>query len=93
MNAASASVMLYAWVNGEWETITFTGSTAVLGGDTSAIEIEIPWAALGDRAAINLAVLSTGRNRTYTAGDILGTSFAPAGWSDALVLDAFFAVP
>jgi arabinogalactan endo-1,4-beta-galactosidase len=85
-------VTMYAWVSGKWEPITFTGSIAVVAGDTSTIEVQMPHALLGGPAAVNMAVLSTDRSRTHTAGDILGTSFVPTSWSDALVLDVFFEV-
>jgi hypothetical protein len=48
---------------------------------------------LGDAPVLNVAVLSTDRSRTHAAADIVGTSFVPADWSDALVLDTFFEVP
>ncbi len=93
MNGASIRIMLYAWVNGEWEQMTFTGRIAVLTSDTSTIEIQMPRALLGDLPALNIAVLSSDGGRVHTAGNILGTSFMLADWSDALVLDAFFAAP
>ncbi len=91
--STSIRIMLYAWVNGEWEQMTFTGDVDVLTSDTSTIEIQMPRALLGDLPAFNIAVLSSDGGRVHTAGDILGTSFMLADWSDALVLDAFFAAP
>jgi arabinogalactan endo-1,4-beta-galactosidase len=87
------AVTLNAWVGGAWEPVTFTGSIAVLAGDTSTIEIQMPRVLLGDPPVLSVAVLSTDRSRTHTAADILGTSFVPPDWSDALVLDTFFEVP
>jgi hypothetical protein len=86
----SGSTSLYAWINGGWEPITFTGNMAILAADTSVIEFQIPRMLLGDPQAVHIAVLSTDRGRAHTAGDILGTSFTPSGWSDALVFDTFF---
>jgi arabinogalactan endo-1,4-beta-galactosidase len=88
----TASVMSHAWIGGDWERITFTGATAVSAGDSSVIELQIPRALLGDPQIVNMAVLSTDRSRAHTAGDILGTSFTPADWSEELVLDVFFEV-
>lgn len=87
----TGSASLNAWGDGEWEPITFTGSMAILAGDSSVIEIQIPRMLLGDPALINIAVLSTDRGRAHTAGDILGTPATPDDWSAALVLDTFFA--
>jgi arabinogalactan endo-1,4-beta-galactosidase len=89
----SASVMLHAWIGGDWEQITFTGTTAVFADDSSVVELQIPRALLGDPQIVNMAVLSTDRSRAHTAGDILGTSFTPADWSQDLVLDNFIAFP
>ena len=86
----SGSIKLHAWVNDEWEQLIFTGSMAVFTGDTSVIEFQIPRTLLDASPTFNIAVISTDRGRAHTAGDILGTSFTPADWSEALVLDTFF---
>jgi hypothetical protein len=67
----------------------FTGAITVTAGEPSTIEIGIPRALLSDPATINLAVISTDRSRAHTAGDIMGTDFTPADWTEALVLDTF----
>ncbi|NLF78187.1 MAG: hypothetical protein GX573_21040 [Chloroflexi bacterium] len=83
-------ITLNAWIDGEWQAISFTGSLAVTVGEPSVIEIGIPRALLGDPASIHVAAVSTDRARAHTAGDILGTDFTPASWTEAVILDAFF---
>ncbi|MBN1565774.1 MAG: glycosyl hydrolase 53 family protein [Anaerolineae bacterium] len=86
----TGSPSFYAWIEGEWEELTFTGSMAISSSDTSVIEIQLPLVFWGDAPAVQIAVLSTDRGRVHTAGDILGTYFTPADWSEALVLSTFF---
>ena len=93
MIEGQGSVQLNAWANGEWETRTFTGSIAILAGDPSVIEIQVPRFLFGDSQQLHVGVLSTDRPRAHTAADILGTDFTPANWSEALVMDVFFALP
>lgn len=81
--------VLNAWIDQDWEPITFTGATAIDPGEPSVLEIQIPQALLGDPQTINIAIVSSDRGRAHTAGDILGTPFVPADWSAALVLDTF----
>lgn len=89
----NGTYVLYAWNDGEWEVVTFTGSAAIVSDDTSVIEIQIPRALLGNPQTLHVAVVSTNRGRANTAGDILGTDFVPGGWSESVVLDTFFEVP
>jgi arabinogalactan endo-1,4-beta-galactosidase len=92
-DSTAPSVAMYAWAGSQWQPMTFTGGIAVVADDPSIIEIQVPRALFGDPSALNVAVISTDRARAHTAGDILGTSFVPTGWSDKLVLDVFFEVP
>lgn len=85
------SYTLNAWLNGDWEQITFTGGAAIVSDETSVIELQIPRALLGSPQQLNIAVISTDRGRVHTAGDTLGSDYIPADWSEPLVLDTFFA--
>lgn len=80
--SVSGKCVLNAWVDGEWQKITFTGGLAIQAGDTSVIEIQIPEALLGNPPLINAAVLSTDRTLAHT----------PADWSEPVVVDEFFSV-
>lgn len=82
--------VLSAWVNGEWETITFTGGAALVSGNPSVIELQLPLSSLGNPASLDIAVISTDRGRARGASDILGTEFIPSDSEEALILDQFF---
>jgi hypothetical protein len=88
----SGGYTLNAWTENEWEQIMFTGGGAILAGETSVIELEIPRALLSNPQTLNIAMISTDRARAHTAGDILGTDFTPSDWSESLILDTFFEV-
>ncbi len=90
---AHSSITFYAWTNGDWEAVTFTGGIAVRADGGSVIEIALPRALLGETPQVHIAVVSTDRARAHSAGDILGTADVPANWTDDLVLDTFFALP
>jgi len=47
---------------------------------------------LGNPEFVNLSVVSTGRGRVHTAGDILGTNFSPSDWAESLTLEIFFRI-
>src|SRR5690606_15475728 len=66
----SGSFALHAWVDGEWQAITYTGGAAITTGAESVIELGIPRLLLGDPTRLNLAAISTNRGRVNTAGDI-----------------------
>jgi hypothetical protein len=88
----SGTYELHAWDGSEWQTITPTGGAAILNGAPSIIELQIPLSLLGDPDLINLAVVSTGRGRVHTTGDILGAEASPASWDEPVLLDSFFEV-
>lgn len=79
----------YAWDGESWQAVTLTGGAAIQNGDTSVIEVQIPLATLGFPQIVNLGVVSTGRGRVHTAGDILGSASSPADWSAPVTLDQF----
>jgi hypothetical protein len=85
----SGSYALYAWGGVEWQTQTLTGSLAIQSGSSSVIELQIPKALLGDPEFVNFAVVSVGRGRVHTAGDILGTSISVSDWNEPVTIDVF----
>lgn len=86
----SGRYQLNQWVGDEWEAITFTGGAAVLDGEPSVIEIQIPRMLLGNPPSLNLAVVSTARGRARGASDIAGMDTVPDDSSEPLLLDQFF---
>jgi arabinogalactan endo-1,4-beta-galactosidase len=85
----SGSYGFYAWAGSEWQTLTMTGGAAIRNGPTSSIELQIPKSLLGNPEFVNLGVVSTGRGRVHTAGDILGTDISPSDWKEPVMLDVF----
>lgn len=89
----NGSVSLHAWINGDWEDITFTGRAAIVADDESTIELVIPRVLLNHPQVLYVGVVSTDNARAHTAADIVGTSFTPPDWDTAVVLDTFFEYP
>lgn len=87
----NGSYTFNAWIDGDWEAITFTGSALITADDESVIELTIPRALLNNPEQVYLAVVSTDNARAHTAADILGTSYVPASWDEDLLLESFFA--
>ena len=85
----STSLGLYRWDGEEWQGMTMTGGAAIKSGTPTVIELQIPKALLGDPDFINIGVVSVGRGRVHTAGDILGTSISPTDWKEPVALDIF----
>ena len=86
----SGTYLMNVWDGQEWMTRTITFGLAIKEGEPSVIEIQIPKSELGNPDFVNLAVITTGRGRVHTAGDILGTNISPQDWQESLVLDQFF---
>jgi hypothetical protein len=85
----SGSYFLYAWDESTWQAITLTGGAAVQNAHPSVIELQIPKALLGNPEFINLGVVSTGRGRIHTAGDVMGIDTSPIDWEEPVTLDTF----
>ena len=85
----SPSLELNAWDGVDWNILTYTGGAAVQIGSPSIIELQISKASLGEPDFVNLGVISTGRGRVHTAGDILGISDSPSDWNEPVILDSF----
>jgi len=85
----SGSYAFYAWDGTEWKTLAMTGGASIHNGSPSVIELQIPKFSLGNPDFVNLGVVSVGRGRVHTAGDILGTPISPADWKEAVTLDIF----
>lgn len=85
----SGSLTWNVWDGVEWGTLTMTGGLGIYSGTPSIIELQIPKALLGDPEFVNVGVVSTGRGRVHTAGDIMGTSALPTDWREPVTLDVF----
>jgi len=85
----SGSYDFYTWDGAEWQGLTLMGGAAIQNGSPSIIEVQIPKLLLGNPEFVNLSVISTGRGRIHTAGDILGTHFSPSAWDEPVILDVF----
>ncbi|MCC6605970.1 MAG: glycosyl hydrolase 53 family protein [Anaerolineae bacterium] len=86
---AGSSFEFYAWDGTVWQNLALPVGTAVHPGTPSVIELALPRALLGDPAFVNVAVVSTGRGRAHTAGDVLGRRDAITDWADPVILDQF----
>ena len=85
----SGSYELHAWDGIEWELITMTGGLAIQNGVPSIIEIQLPKALLGNPEFLNIGIISVGRGRVHTAGDLMGSSPSPADWNEDVMLRDF----
>jgi arabinogalactan endo-1,4-beta-galactosidase len=85
----SGSYEFYAWDGAEWQALALAGGAAIQNGHPSVIELQIPKALLGNPEFINLGVVSTGRGRIHTAGDIMGIDISPSDWEEPVTLDVF----
>jgi hypothetical protein len=83
------SYEFFAWDGAEWQNSALPGGAAIQNGSPSIIEIQIPKNLLGNPEFVNLGVVSTGRGRTHTAGDILGIGVSPMDWAEPVILDVF----
>jgi len=88
----SGSYQLNVWDGLEWQTVTLTSGRVIRSGTPSVIEIQLPKSSLGNPSFVNVSVVSTGRGRVHTAGDILGTNISPASWDEAVLLDNFIRI-
>jgi arabinogalactan endo-1,4-beta-galactosidase len=86
----SGGFEMSAWDGSEWSEMTFTGGAAFVGGEPSSIEVQIPKSLLGNPDFINIGLVSAGRGRVHTAGDIIGPSDSPTDWEELVVLEDFF---
>jgi len=88
----SGTFVLNVWDGQAWQTSPITFGIALKNGTPSIIEIQIPKSLLGYPQFVNLSVLSTGRGRVHTAGDILGINFSPSDWAEPLTLENFIRI-
>ena len=82
----------YHWNGESWEPVFFGGGAALILGEPTVLELQIPIAELGSPELLNLAVVSLGRGRVHTAGDILGLPVSPIEWHEELILETFFEI-
>jgi arabinogalactan endo-1,4-beta-galactosidase len=83
------SYEFYAWDRAEWQALALAGGAAIQNGLPSVIELQIPKTLLGNPEFVNLGVISTGRGRIHTAGDIMGTDISPSDWKEPVTLNVF----
>jgi arabinogalactan endo-1,4-beta-galactosidase len=88
-STVSASIVLNAWDGAEWNLLPLPAGMALQNGSPSVIELLIPKILLGQPEFVNLAVVSTGRGRVHTAGDVLGDPVSAADWKEPVTLDIF----
>ncbi len=85
----SGAYEFYAWDGTEWQLTTLAGGRAIQNGNPSTVEIQLSKQLLGNPEFVNIAVVSVGRGRVHTAGDILGTEITPTSWDESVMLDTF----
>jgi arabinogalactan endo-1,4-beta-galactosidase len=88
-DTVSGSYEFFAWDGSEWQPHTMTGGAAIQSGSPSIVEVQIPKSLLDNPEFVNLSVVSTGRGRIHTAGDILGRDSSPGDWSEPVEIDTF----
>ncbi|MCB2210027.1 arabinogalactan endo-1,4-beta-galactosidase [bacterium] len=86
----SGSFEFYHWNGGEWKPAAMTGGAALRFGTPTSIEVAIPLALVGSPEFVNIGVVSIGRGRVHTAGDIMGTAESPGEWHEAVTLENFY---
>ncbi len=86
---AGGNYEFYVWDGAEWQNLAMSGGVAIQSGFPSILEFQIPKVLLGNPEFVSLGVVSTGRGRVHTAGDILGTGVSPTDWAESVVLDIF----
>jgi arabinogalactan endo-1,4-beta-galactosidase len=86
----TGSYAFYGWDGEEWQMLVMTGGEAIRFGAPTTIELQIPESFLGSPEFVNIAVVSIGRGRVHTAGDILGTAISPTDWNEPVVLENFY---
>ncbi len=86
---ASGSYEFHVWDSGsaEWRTVSIPAGAAIHNGTPSVIELQLPKDLLGNPEFVNLGVVTTGRGKVHTAGDILGIGVSPVDWAEPVVLD------
>jgi len=85
----SGSFAFYGWDGSAWQTLAYTGGSLIRSGSPSVIELQIQKSTLGDSTQVDFAVITTGRGRAHSAGDVLGTEVSIGDWNEPIVLDIF----
>jgi len=81
--------ILYQWDGAVWKEVPFTGAVAFTGGTPSILEWQLPKALFPNVNTLWLGVVSVGRGRNNTAGDILGSEASPLDWADSATVTTF----
>jgi arabinogalactan endo-1,4-beta-galactosidase len=85
----SSTFAFHIWDGEAWISSAMTGGMSINSGALTTIELQFPKSLLGNPAFVNLGVVSVGRGRVHTAGDIMGTPVSPADWRDPVTLNVF----
>jgi hypothetical protein len=86
----SGSYAFYRWDGTEWQSMVMIGGGALRFGAPTTLEIEFPLTMIDSPDFVNIGVVSIGRGRVHTAGDILGTPSSPGEWHEAVTLENFY---
>ena len=71
---------------------TYLGGMMIVNDAPSKILLVIPKIMLGNPDMVNVGVITTGRGRVHTAGDVLGSGQSPSDWHEELTLQEFFEI-
>lgn len=85
----SGSLNFFGWDGAEWQTLAMTGGVGIRVGSPSVIELQLPKSLIGNPELVNMAVVSVGRGRVHSAGDIMGTSLSIKDWNEPVMLETF----
>ncbi len=86
----SGSYAFYGWDGEAWQTLAMTEGATINFDTTTTVELQTPLEFLGSPEFVNLGVVSIGRGRVHTAGDILGTPDSAMDWRESVVLENFY---
>ncbi len=89
----SGSFAWMAWDGTQWQDLAMVGGAAIASGTPSVIELQIPLAMFGDVDLLQIAVISVGRGRAHTAGDVMGADGSTVSWDDPVTLNVFATLP
>ena len=81
--------ILYQWSGTAWEEVPFTGGVAFTAGTPSTLAWQLPKTLFPGVETLWLAVVSVGRGRNNTAGDLLGPEASPLDWAEPVIVSTF----
>lgn len=81
--------ILHHWNGTAWEEVPFTGGITFTAGTPSTLAWQLPKTLFPDVKTLWLGVVSVGRGRNNTAGDLLGPEPSPLDWADPVTVSTF----